>query len=78
MKITSLLENTTHRADMQTEHGLSLYIETEQYHILFDMGQTDLFVQNAKKPAFLLPMRIMRFCRTGITTMAAGLRRFLR
>ena len=48
MKITSLLENTTHRADMQTEHGLSLYIETERYNILFDMGQTDLFAKNAE------------------------------
>ena len=48
MKITSLLENTTERADMQVEHGLSLYIETEDHRILFDMGQTDLFLKNAK------------------------------
>ena len=48
MKITSLLENTTRRADMQTEHGLSLYIEIAKYKILFDMGQTDLFSRNAK------------------------------
>lgn len=48
MKITSLLENTTHRDDMHIEHGLSLYIETAHHNILFDMGQTDLFAQNAK------------------------------
>lgn len=48
MKITSLLENTSIRADMQTEHGLSLYIETETRKILFDMGQTDLFLKNAE------------------------------
>ena len=48
MKITSLLENTTHRADMQVEHGLSLYVETETRKILFDMGQTDLFLANAR------------------------------
>lgn len=48
MKITSLLENTTCRDDMHIEHGLSLYIETAHHKILFDMGQTDLFVQNAK------------------------------
>ena len=48
MKITSLLENTTDREDMQLEHGLSLYIETEDHRILFDMGQTDLFYENAK------------------------------
>ena len=49
MKITSLLENTTLREDMHTEHGLSLYIETHSHRILFDMGQTDLFYENAKK-----------------------------
>lgn len=47
MKITALLENTTEREDMLTEHGLSLYIETEKHKILFDMGQTGLFAQNA-------------------------------
>ena len=48
MKITALLENTTHRTDMQTEHGLSLFIETKEKKILFDMGQTDLFDRNAR------------------------------
>lgn len=47
MKITALLENTTKREDMEIEHGLSLYIETDTYKILFDMGQTDLFAKNA-------------------------------
>ncbi len=48
MKITSLLENTTSRTDMKTEHGLSLYIENENNTILFDMGQTALFTENAR------------------------------
>lgn len=48
MKITALLENTTHRDGLQTEHGLSLYIETDHHKILFDMGQTDLFAHNAE------------------------------
>ncbi len=47
MKITVLAENASHREDCQAEHGLSLYIETERRTILFDMGQTDLFVRNA-------------------------------
>ena len=47
MKITALLENKTNREDMLTEHGLSLYIETEKHKILFDMGQSDLFAKNA-------------------------------
>lgn len=48
MRITALLENTTKRNDMEIEHGLSLYIETDTHKILFDMGQTDLFAKNAK------------------------------
>lgn len=48
MKITSLLENTSLNDSFKTEHGLSLYIETENHKILFDMGQTDLFSQNAE------------------------------
>lgn len=47
MKITALLENITKRSDLSAEHGLSLYIETTDHKILFDMGQTDLFLVNA-------------------------------
>ena len=48
MKITSLLENTAARDDMRIEHGLSLLIETGTHRILFDMGQSDAFLQNAE------------------------------
>ena len=48
MKITALIENTT-KEDLQTEHGLSLYIETEKHTILFDSGQGSLFAENAEK-----------------------------
>ena len=46
MKITALTENTT-QCGLPTEHGLSLYIETEKHTVLFDMGQSDLLAQNA-------------------------------
>lgn len=49
MKITVLAENTCPRPDLQAEHGLSLLIETQGLTILFDMGQTDLFVRNAER-----------------------------
>lgn len=48
MKITALIENTAKYDSLRFEHGLSLYIETEQHKILFDMGQTDAFAENAK------------------------------
>ena len=46
MKITTLLENTSARPELSAEHGLSLYIETAEHRILFDMGQTELFLEN--------------------------------
>ena len=48
MKITALVENTT-ETDLETEHGLSLFIETDKHTILFDSGQGKLFAENAKK-----------------------------
>ena len=39
MKITTLLENTSCRADVAHAHGLSQYVETKDHKILFDMGQ---------------------------------------
>lgn len=49
MKITALIENTANDNRLECEHGLSLYIETEKHKILFDTGQTDMLVRNAKK-----------------------------
>ncbi len=48
MKITVLTENTTNNSCLISEHGLSLYIETDSHKILFDMGQTSAFADNAK------------------------------
>ncbi len=48
MRITSLVENTTVKDTFGAEHGLSLYIESGNKKILFDMGQTDLFARNAR------------------------------
>lgn len=48
MKITVLTENTAYDPRFQAEHGLSLYIETGDHKILFDMGQTDAFAKNAE------------------------------
>ena len=47
MKLWTLLENTSCRSDVTCEHGLSLYIETGEHRILFDMGQSAAFAANA-------------------------------
>ena len=49
MKITALAENTSARHDLGSEHGLSLFIETAGIRLLFDMGQSALFAENARK-----------------------------
>ncbi len=77
MKITSLLENTTERNDMQVEHGLSLYIETERHRILFDMGQTDLFSENAKMLGIDLSRVDIAILSHGHYDHGGGLRKFL-
>lgn len=48
MKLTVLCENTSLNDAIRAEHGLSLYIETGSHRILFDMGQSDAFLHNAK------------------------------
>lgn len=49
MIITCLVENTTSNEKIIAEHGLSLFIETHNKKILFDMGQTDAFAINASQ-----------------------------
>lgn len=49
MKITVLTENTAKSPDFKCEHGLSLYIETQGKKILFDAGQSDVFLYNSQK-----------------------------
>ncbi len=49
MRIVTLIENLVYKQGFVAEHGLALYIETENSKILFDTGQTGLFIQNAQK-----------------------------
>jgi 7,8-dihydropterin-6-yl-methyl-4-(beta-D-ribofuranosyl)aminobenzene 5'-phosphate synthase len=48
MKILTLIENLVYNKGLYAEHGLALYIETVNKKILFDTGQSGLFLQNAK------------------------------
>ncbi|OPX90026.1 MAG: ribonuclease Z [Pelotomaculum sp. PtaB.Bin104] len=49
MKIITLVENTSSSKGLNSEHGLSLYIETKKHTLLFDLGASSLFVENANK-----------------------------
>ena len=48
MNLITLIENTTRSPSLVCEHGLSLYLETGGHKILFDMGQSHAFADNAK------------------------------
>ncbi len=48
MKIVTLIENLVYKKGLYAEHGLAIYIETENKKILFDTGQSGLFLENAK------------------------------
>ena len=49
MRIITLIENVVNGGNLQAEHGLSLYIETDKQKMLFDTGQSSLFIKNAEK-----------------------------
>ena len=49
MKLWVLMENTACCDIFAAEHGLSLYLETGTRRILFDMGQSAAFADNADK-----------------------------
>lgn len=77
MKITSLVENTSSREDIRAEHGLSLYIEANGRRILFDMGATDLFAENAERLGIDLSLVDIAILSHGHYDHGGGLRRFL-
>lgn len=49
MLVKTLVENTTTAEGLEIEHGLSLYIETQKHKILFDLGASGIFANNAMK-----------------------------
>ena len=46
--VTTLVEDSASLAGLSGEHGLSFWSEYGKQRILFDTGQSDLFVRNAK------------------------------
>ena len=49
MRIVTLVENTALAPELEAEHGLSLYVETGDRRLLFDMGQSAAFARNAAR-----------------------------
>ena len=49
LRITVLIENTVRRRGLLAEHGLSLWLECDDARILFDAGQSDTYLHNARQ-----------------------------
>lgn len=77
MKVYVLMENTTQKEELLSEHGLSLYIETENHKILFDTGQSENFAVNAEKMGVDLQAVDIAFLSHGHYDHGGGLLKFL-
>jgi len=77
MILKALAENTAVSDAYGCEHGLSLYLETRKHKLLFDMGKTDLFLQNAEKLGVRIPDVDTAFLSHGHYDHGGGLGAFM-
>ena len=48
IRVTTLVENTVYQRGLKAEHGLAFHIQFGRHQVLFDTGQSDLLLQNAR------------------------------
>lgn len=77
MKLWTLVENTSCNENLKNEHGLSFYIETQNHKILFDFGQSDIFLENANKMGIDLSKVDIAILSHGHYDHGGGLKKFL-
>ena len=77
MKWTVLADNRTQNSSLQTEHGLSILLETDRHRILLDTGASDIFIRNAERLGIDLSIVDYVFISHGHSDHAGGLRHFL-
>ena len=73
MKWTVLSDNRTQNPSLETEHGLSILLETEKHRFLLDTGASDVFIRNAEKMGIDLSMVDYVFISHGHSDHAGGL-----
>ena len=44
-----LADNRSNNTELLSEHGLSVYVETENHKLLLDTGKSNIFLMNAQK-----------------------------
>ncbi len=77
MNLIVLSENTSVSESLESEHGLSVYIETAGHHILFDTGAGCVFKRNAEKLGVDLATVDLLVISHGHYDHGGGLRTFL-
>ena len=77
MKWTVLSDNRTNNAQLETEHGLSILLETEKHRILLDTGASDVFIRNAKQMSIDLSTVDYTFISHGHSDHAGGLKHLM-
>lgn len=77
MKITALIENTSCKDEICTEHGLSLFIEANGKKIVFDTGKSSAFADNAEKMGVDISAADMAVISHGHFDHGGGIRAFM-
>lgn len=78
MRLYTLVEETTAAPEFGCEHGLSFYLACETEHLLFDLGQSELFLRNAHTLGLDLARVDRAFLSHGHYDHGGGLSAFLR
>ena len=78
MKWTVLSDNRSCNPALETEHGLSILLQTERHKILLDTGASDVFIQNAELLGVDLSDVDYVFISHGHSDHAGGLRYILK
>ena len=77
MRWTVLADNRTNAPAMETEHGLSILLETERHRILLDTGASDMFIRNAERLSLDISTVDYVFVSHGHSDHAGGLSYFM-
>ena len=77
MKWTVLSDNRTNNDQFETEHGLSILLETDHHRILLDTGASDVFIRNATHLGIDLSTVDYVFISHGHSDHAGGLKHLM-